>query len=236
MDGSSRHERDRRPAEAGANPVLLGVERAIHEQRLPPGTRLAESELSEIYGVSRTIVRSALQALAHSQLVTIKPNSGARVARPSPEEAREVFEARELIEARVAREAARKAEAADIARLRAHCDTEHEALAAGEHGRALQLSGAFHLEVARISGHGTLASFVEQLVARSALIIALYSRRERVRCDNRSHKRLIDAIAAGDADEAEALMRSHLVDIHGCLAFDGEDRQLALREMLLSPD
>lgn len=67
-----------------ANPVSIGLERAIHEHRLPPGTRLAESELCEIVGVSRTIVRAGLQALTHSQLVTLVPNRGARVAKPTP--------------------------------------------------------------------------------------------------------------------------------------------------------
>ncbi|WP_439138349.1 GntR family transcriptional regulator [Roseicyclus sp.] len=233
MDDFRAHDPSSLRKTAWDNPVFIGLEQAIHEQRLPPGTRLAEGELSEIYGVSRTIVRSALQALAHSHLVSIQPNRGARVAQPSPQEAREVFEARELIEARVAREAARNASKADIARLRLHSDREHEALEGADHGRALQLSGMFHIEIAKISGQSTLLAFVEQLVARSALIIALYSRRDRIRCDSGSHTRLIDALAAHDPGEAEMLMRSHLMDIHSNLFFE-EDRRKdsALREML----
>lgn len=217
---------------AAANPVHLGVEAAIHEQRLPPGTRLAESELAEIYGVSRTLVRAGLQALAHARLVELRPNRGARVASPSPQEAREVFEARELIEPRTAREAARRAGPADVARLRRHCDAEHEAMARREHGRALSLSGAFHVGIADIAGHRTLRDFVEQLVARSALIIALYWTRSSARCERHAHDALIDAIAAGSPDEAEALMRSHLVDIHTALRFETPETGRGLREML----
>lgn len=218
---------------ASDNPVFAGLERAVHEQRLPPGTRLAEGELSDIYGVSRTIVRSALQALSHSHLVSIKPNRGARVAKPSPREAREVFEARELIEPRVARDAARNATKADIQRLRSHCDQEHQAMEDGDIGRALQLSGAFHMEIAKISAQLTLHAFVEQLVARSALIIALYSRRERIRCDSGSHEKLIDALADHNPDEAEALMRSHLMDIYTSLYFEDDQRKKsALRDLL----
>lgn len=217
------------------NPVFTGVERAIHEHRLPPGTRLAETELCEIYRVSRTVVRAGLQALAHSHLVTIRPNRGARVAQPTPADAQEVFEARELIEPRTAREAARRAKPADIALLRLHSKEEHQALEAREYGRSLRLSGVFHVEIARISGQKTLLGFVDQLVARSALIIALYWKRERVRCDSHSHTRLIDAIAAGDPDEAETLMRTHLLDIHSALHFEevAGDRP-ALRDMLLT--
>ncbi len=226
-------ERDRH--DGRANPVCVGVERAIHEHRLPPGTRLAEAELCEIYGVSRTIVREGLQALTHSQLVTLVPNRGARVAKPTPADAQEVFEARELIEPRTAREAARRATPADIETLLRHSAEEHKALEAREYGRSLRLSGLFHTEIARISGQKTLLGFVDQLVSRSALIIALYWHRERARCDSHCHERLIDAIASGKPDDAESLMRSHLVDIHTALDFrDGGESQRALRDMLLS--
>lgn len=216
------------------NPVVAGVGLAIHEHRLPPGTRLAENDLAEIYGVSRTVVRAGLQELALGHLVTLKANRGASVAKPSFEEAREVFEARELVEPRTAREAARKAGGADVERLRTHLVEEREALADRDHGRALRLSGSFHIEIARIAGQRTLLEFIEGLVARSALIIALYWRNERARCDSTCHATLAEAIARGDADEAEEIMRSHLVDIHSALRFIEEDRTgKDLRAMLM---
>src|SRR5215472_7189838 len=75
---------------------------AIFAHRLPPGTKLPEDELAAIYAVSRTVIRSALQALAHDRLVRLEPNRGAFVAHPTRLEAREVFEARALIEPKVA--------------------------------------------------------------------------------------------------------------------------------------
>ena len=44
--------------------LVASLSQAIHEHRLLPGTKLGEDELSEIYNVSRTVVRSALQALS----------------------------------------------------------------------------------------------------------------------------------------------------------------------------
>lgn len=219
--------------EGQKNPVLVGVELAIHERRLPPGTRLAESDLAEFYGVSRSIVRTALQGLAHAQLVTIRANKGASVAQPSKKEAREVFEARELLEPRMAREAARRATAADVALLRRHLADEHAALEAGDPGRSLRLSGMFHIELARIAAHQTIGQFVAELVTRSALIIALYWRREGARCERHSHGELIDAIEAGDGQKAEDIMCSHLVDLHTALDLrDPEPEKRSLREML----
>jgi len=60
-----------------ARSIISALSQAIHEHRLAPGTKLGEDDLSDIYGVSRTIVRSALQSLSHQQIVEIKRNRGA---------------------------------------------------------------------------------------------------------------------------------------------------------------
>ena len=52
-----------------AREIGKAIAKAIHEHKVLPGTKLGEDELSEIYGVSRTLVRSALQGLSHEQLV-----------------------------------------------------------------------------------------------------------------------------------------------------------------------
>jgi DNA-binding GntR family transcriptional regulator len=54
-----------------------------------------------------------------------------------------------------------------------------------------------------------------------------------VRCDSHSHHALIDALSKGAEDDAEALMRSHLVDIHSALDFgQAEAPKPDLRSML----
>src|SRR6056297_2972662 len=143
-----------RPAESQdfIQPVLNGpsaqleasLSLAIHEHRLRPGTKLGEDELSDIYNVSRTVVRTALQALSHSQLVELRRNRGAFVSQPTVREAREVFEARALLEPRTARSAAERMTDNALGRLETHIAAEHEAIAAGESGKALRLSGNFH--------------------------------------------------------------------------------------------
>lgn len=197
--------------------IANALSRAIHEHRLAPGTKLGEDELSDIYGVSRTIVRAALQTLAHQQIVEIKRNRGAFIAKPSLTEAHEVFEARELLEPRTARFAAKLSVPDDIVLLENHITQEHAALAAGDHGKALFLSGQFHLEIARIAQQQTIADMIDVLIARSSLIIALYWRRESALCESQAHHALIKAIADQDGNRAEELMQSHLVDLHSAL-------------------
>lgn len=65
-----------------AEALAQDLSAAIHAHRIAPGMKLGEDDLSDVYGVSRTIVRSALQTLAHQKLVDIKRNRGAFVASP----------------------------------------------------------------------------------------------------------------------------------------------------------
>src|SRR4026209_613230 len=54
---------------------------AILEQRLEPGDRLpSERELGEQFGVSRTVVREAVRALAAKGVIDVRTGSGLRVA------------------------------------------------------------------------------------------------------------------------------------------------------------
>ncbi|WP_375554284.1 GntR family transcriptional regulator [Roseovarius mucosus] len=193
--------------------VILDLERAIHEHRLPPGTKLGEDELGDAYGISRTIVRAALLALSHRHLVELKRNRGAFVAQPSIREAREVFEARALLEPRTAHSAATRMTEMDLALLKTNIRNEHAALDAGENGRALFLSGQFHIEIARIADQSTIETFISELISRSSLIIALYWRRRAALCETQAHHALVDAFANRDAALAEQLMKSHLLDL-----------------------
>jgi DNA-binding GntR family transcriptional regulator len=220
----------RSPKAARIHTALLA---AILDHRLPPGARLPEDELGAIYGVSRTIVRSALQALAHERVVTIEPNRGAHVAEPTAEEARHVFEARSVIEPRLTASAAALAKPEDAALLKRHIRDETRALDAGDAGRAIALSGQFHLAIAEIARQPILAGFVRELVSRSSLIIALYWRRPDAICERHAHAELAQAIAANEKKRASDLMLSHLVDLLSGLDLRPRRREnVRLQELL----
>ncbi len=213
--------------------IARGLVQAILEHRIPPGAKLSEDEVGEIFGAGRTVVRAALQSLAHRNLVTIKRNRGAFVAHPDLREAREVFEARALLEPRTAASAARRATPADIAKLLRHTEAEHAALATGDLGRAVYLSGLFHIEIAEIADQRTIADFIALLVSRSSLIIALYWKRRDTLCESHAHHALIEAISAQDGALAEDLMQSHLVDLLSGLDLRDRPRSpRALRDLL----
>jgi DNA-binding GntR family transcriptional regulator len=179
--------------------------------------KLSEDEVGEIFGASRTVVRAALHALAHSGLVTMERNRGAFISRPTLREAHEVFEARALIEPRVARAAAGSVTAAQLETLKAHIDAEHLALAAGEMGKSLSLSGQFHIAVADIADQQVLGGIIRSLISRSSLIIALYWKRPDTACESHSHHALLAALSGRDGQAAEEIMKSHIVDLHSGL-------------------
>jgi len=185
---------------------------------------LTEEEIAQVFGVSRTVVRAALQALTHDGVVVSERNRGAFVASPGPREACEVFEARALLEPRTAFSAAQRIAPAQAAALFAHLGAEQAAIACADMGRAVYLSGQFHILIASIAAQETIAAFIRSLVARSSLIVALYWRRRDALCERCAHRALAEALARGDGAEAEALMRSHLTDLMSGLDFAPRDR------------
>lgn len=216
-----------------AEAIAHQLTEAVHEHRVLPGMKLSEDEVGEVFGVGRTVVRQALRSLAHEGLLTIERNRGAFVAKPTVKEAREVFEARALLEPRTARAAAERTKPTNIATLERHIEAEHAALATGEAGLALKLSGQFHIEIARIAQQQTIETFIRQLISRSSLVIALYWRRRNALCESHAHHALLNALSNRDGDTAEELMKGHLLDLLSQLDLSAQPgKTLSLREAL----
>lgn len=186
---------------------------AIINHQLRPATPLQEDALAVAFGVSRTIIRKVLQRLAHEKLVVITPNKGARVARPTNEEGRQVFDARHTIESELVRKVARKGDARGLYRLRAIVAEEMRAQAINDKRRRVQLSGDFHQALADLADNAVLAEFVQELVSRTSLIIALYEVPGAVPCSCDEHSGIIDALEAGDEAMAVRRMTEHLKHI-----------------------
>jgi DNA-binding GntR family transcriptional regulator len=201
--------------------------------RLPPGTKLTEARLCELFHVSRTIVRKALLRLAHEQILELRPNRGAIVASPSPRDTREIFAARRAIEAAVVPLVVERADKADLDRLRQHVRNEHTALDAGDRSNWIRLTGEFHLALAEVAGNRVLTRYLTELVSQCSLIIALYDAGKSASCDNGEHSGLIGAIAKGDVVHASTMMDRHLLAIEGGLRLADEQEKIDLAEILI---
>jgi DNA-binding GntR family transcriptional regulator len=199
-------------ADAGLdNDQIYGrIFEAIVEHRLLPGTHLKEDELGAIFGIGRTRVRAILSRLAADHIVELVANRGAFVSQPSVDEAREVFRARRLIEEHLVRRAAENPTAALRSALEHHLGHEKAARDAGDQGAVIRRCSRFHQVLADQADSPIMARFLRELIARSALIVAVYEARPPDDCELEEHQALTELVLAGRADEAVALMDRHL--------------------------
>jgi DNA-binding GntR family transcriptional regulator len=186
---------------------------AIIDHSLSPGTALQEDALARAFGVSRTVIRKVLQQLALERLVDIVPNRGASVAKPTAEEARQVFEARRVVERILVEKAVARASDADIAELIATAKSEQLAFEAGNKQERLKLSGDFHRRLAKLGGNKVLGDFLNELVSRTSLIIALYESPGAVPCSHSEHLEIADAMKRRDIAKTVQYMEHHLLHI-----------------------
>jgi DNA-binding GntR family transcriptional regulator len=193
---------------------------AVMEHRLPPGIKLVEEKLASAFGVSRTKIRQALTLLAQDGLVTLHPNKGAYVTRPTADEARDLFVTRRLVEPEIVRNVIKRSCADDLAQLRAHLEEETEARRLGDRRRIIRLSGQFHMLMARLSGNSFIEKLMAELCPLTCLIIALFDEPQTPACPEDEHAMIVDAIAERDEERAIDLMLHHLHHIEQALHLD----------------
>lgn len=200
--------------------IRESLRNAIIDRRIAPGTKLPEAEVGALFDVSRTVARAALQILAFEGLVKTERNRGAFVSTPSPEEARQIFASRRLIEPGIIAAAVQRITPADIVRFEHHLVEEAHYM--NERGTAarraeIKASGDFHLLLAALSGNVILQRFMDELVARSSLVVALYGRSGVSSCGHNEHLAILELVAKGDAKGASDLMIHHLDHIEADL-------------------
>jgi DNA-binding GntR family transcriptional regulator len=212
--------------------IYRAVVNAVMSHRLPPGTRLGEADFCELYQVSRTTVRKALQRLAHDHIIELRPNRGAVVASPSPQEARDIFAARRALEREIVPLVARNAMPASLRAIRAAMQAEEQARRSGDRAGWIRLGGEFHVLLAELSGNAVLHRFMSELVSRCSLIIALYETPGAPMCGNDEHGDLVALIEAGEVAQAVALIEHHLLEIEARLRLGEADRKVSLAQAL----
>ncbi len=204
---------------------------AILEHRLHPGTKLVEERLAEIFHASRARVREVLARLAHEQIVELYPQRGAYVAKPSIQQATDVFEARRLIEPALLRRLIENLTPEKVARLKQHQELELDARRRDDKRTIVRLSGEFHTLLAELAGNSSLSRTMRELSTLTCLIIFLYDAPTATSCRADEHSQIIDAIARRDPSRAEKVMREHLDHIESSLKLDTTPEEVDLAEI-----
>ena len=183
----------------------------ILDNLLPPGTQCLESELALRLGLSRTPVREAMVRLQQEGLVSITPRHGMRVLPILAADMREIYEVLTALEPMAAELLARRPDpAAGLERLERACGAMEAALAAGDRAAWARADEGFHLGLAELCGNRRLAGMVMQVWEQShrARLFTLHQRPLPAR-STAEHRRVLEAIAAGEAERARELYRRH---------------------------
>ena len=213
--------------------IVESITTAIVERRLMPGTKLAEQKIADIFKVSRTVVRQALNQLSRDRLVTLAPSRGAFVATPSVEEARQVFEVRRMLEAAMVRQLCTTLTDTQIAALRRHLKHEREAVTRTDVPGRTRLLADFHVVLARTLGNEVLAELLADLLSRSSLIALMYQSAHSAEHSWAEHVAIVDALARRDSRAAQRLMEAHLLNVERNLRLDPRSPDL---ESALQPN
>jgi DNA-binding GntR family transcriptional regulator len=208
------------PAQTSTLRIVESITTAIVERRLMPGTKLAEQKIADIFKVSRTLVRQALNQLSRHKLVTLEPARGARVAEPSVEEARQVFEVRHMLESAVVRQLAASITPEQVAALRAHLADEQASVRRIDVSGRTRLLADFHGVLAGMIGNNTLVELLGDLLSRCSLIALMYQSSHSAEHSYDEHVAIVDALERHDVRAALRLMQDHLHHVEQNLQLD----------------
>ena len=200
-----------RAGAAATQKAVSALRTAVFDGDLVPGQRLVESELAEIYGISRASLRAALIDLTAEGLVERVPNRGARVRVVSVAEAVAITECRMVLEGLCAAKAAEGATDGQIATLVDLGDQMRRAVGDGDPLKYSALNRELHRLVREIAAQPVAAGLLDRLggqIVRHQFRLALRPGRPHVSLPQ--HLAIIDAIARRDPVAAEEAARAHL--------------------------
>src|ERR1700722_14426453 len=204
----------------------------VLDHRLTPGTKLPEPELCQLFGGGRAVGRRVLERLAYDGIVALRPNKGAVIAEPTPEETREIFEARRSMERVLVELVVQRATAHDIKELRRQLAEEHEAMHRFDQPSWARVASDFHLRIAALAGNTILQRYLTELVPRFTLIVGFYEPPGHAPCEHDEHAAIVDCIEARDAAGAIARMTSHLRELEERIETSRMPREKSLGQLL----
>lgn len=171
------------------------------------GERINEVRLAASLGVSRTPLREALNRLLADGSIEAQRGRGFSVPRFSAAELREAYEMRPILDC-AALERAGLPNEARLARLKALNERFEKTVSVS---RRIDIDDAFHLALVAPCGNDMLIRAIEQVMARTRRYeFAYLAAAETLMQSGAEHRRIIDALEAGDLAAAIEALRDNL--------------------------
>ncbi|HZR88120.1 MAG TPA: GntR family transcriptional regulator [Bradyrhizobium sp.] len=202
------------PEKAGrlADQVYQRLLDEIVSGALPPGTPMAELDLCNRLGVSRTPVREALIKLADADLVRIYPQSGTVVAPISREAFGHAQFIREHLECALVAEAVRFIDATALREFGEIIAEQEQATSPAEF---YARDEAFHQAIARISRHEDVWQVIRQTKIHFDRVrhLTLQEDAGHIPLLIQQHREILSGLADLNEERAVAAMRRHLREV-----------------------
>jgi GntR family transcriptional repressor for pyruvate dehydrogenase complex len=202
--------------------VVGQIQAWIAENGLDVGDRLPpERELASRLGVSRATVSQALVAMEVVGMVSVRHGDGVVLVEPAgsakvvnalrrhAQQLPEIIEAREALETKLAALAAGRRTESDLAAMDEALALMERDIASG--GRGVEGDERFHAAVTAAGHSPLLARLMAEIsdLIRETRISSL-SQPDRPVNSLRGHRKIADAIRAGDAEAAALAMQEHV--------------------------
>ncbi len=178
---------------------------------MPPGFQAPEPDIASRLGMSRTPVREALIRLEADGLVDLVPRRGAKVLPIARKDICEIYQILSALEGLAARSAAcrngQPGMFCSVAELLKELD---EALEAGDMETWAVLDDRFHRWIAVVSGNvrleAAISGLLDQVFRASTFLLRL---NKAPAADASDHRKLCEAINAGEEEIAAEIARTH---------------------------
>ncbi|WP_406452161.1 GntR family transcriptional regulator [Streptomyces sp. NBC_01622] len=195
-----------------------GLRTLLLSGSVEPGTRLTEADLTRMFNVSRSTMRSVLVRLTQEGYVTSEVNRGVRTRSFTVEEAADILEARETLESALAGKAAERATDEEIAQLRATLREMEECKARGDQAAYSRGNRLFHQQVKEAAHQVTLAKAYDTLLY--PLVMRQYRNLSAPHPRAGSleeHQAILLAVVTRNPEAAVAAMRHHVASARRAL-------------------
>ena len=194
--------------------IFRKIQTAIVSGEIAAGSKISEPELARVYGISRGPLREAIHRLEGQKLVERTAHVGARVVSLSHQQLFELYQIRENLEGLACRLAAQSIDKQQILNLREvlHMHAQDPDFKEGKGYYLQEGQDDFHYCIIKNCGNKTL----EKMLCDELYHLIRMYRIQYSKTPNRPHRalsehiRILDAIAEGDAELAELLMRRHI--------------------------
>ena len=189
----------------------------IAEGALAPGDRVIQEQVAQALGVSRQPVQQALLLLRGQGVLLDAPGRGLLVAPLDPDHVQHMYDMRAVIEGLACRRAAELNADRAARQGRALIEAGRKAAASGAVAKMIRADIRFHEFIYELSGNPLIGPALETHLTYTQRVMGeVLMRDEKPRDIWDQHALILDAVAGGDGDRAEALVRSH---ISGAAAF-----------------